>query len=609
MSPLELAKKAYARLKAERNGHGEGQIRQCAACEISEISEIRAPRLLVDTPDRLNMVVLAADNSKIVGLDLETTGLDPGRDRIRLLSLSTDTVGDGRFTYLVDAFRVDPAPLWEVLSDKELVIHNAAFDLAFLRAMGFTANTVHDTMLLSQLVYAGKDARHRLGDCAERELHKTIDKTEQLSDWSQNLTMEQIEYAVRDVDLLVELYDILAQKIHAAKLSAAAGTEMRCLPAVVWMSQQGVWFDRDVWQCLATVAAHDAESICQELNTAAPSKPGTLEGFEHWNWDSPQQVKEALAIAGCQVEDTADDTLAAVEHPLATLVRRYRDARKRSTTYGSDWLKHVASDGRIYPSWRQIGAASGRMSCSDPNMQQLPRGEYRKCIIAPAGRVLVKADYSQIELRIAAKVSGDEALLEAYLRGEDLHARTARNVLGIQEVTKQHRQLAKALNFGLLYGMGARGFRAYAKGQYGLKLTEKEAHSYRNAFFKSYPGLAAWHRRVRSRQSTETRTLAGRRRLLDSKTPDTQRLNTPVQGTGADGLKLALALLWERRDQVPGAFPVLAVHDEIVVEADAVQADRAAAWVKAAMIDAMAPMLAPVPVEVGVQVCRTWGGD
>jgi DNA polymerase-1 len=242
-------------------------------------------------------------------------------------------------------------------------------------------------------------------------------------------------------------------------------------------------------------------------------------------------------------------------------------------------------------------------------MQQMPRGEYRRCIVAPPGRVLVKADYSQIELRIAAKISGDKALLEAYQRGEDLHARTACNVLGIQEVTKQHRQLAKALNFGLLYGMGAKGFRIYAKSRYGLDLTDKEARSYREAFFKSYPGLAAWHRRVRCRQTTETRTLTGRRRLLDSKTPDTQRLNTPVQGSGADGLKLGLGLLWERREQVPGAFPVLAVHDEIVVEADAEQADAAAAWLKSAMVDAMTDMLAPIPVEVEVQVARNWGGD
>src|SRR5262249_44548710 len=192
---------------------------------------------------------------------------------------------------------------------------------------------------------------------------------------------------------------------------------------------------------------------------------------------------------------------------------RHRDASKRATAFGEAWLEdHLAADGRVYPSWRQLGAHSGRMSCSEPNMQQLPRGDHRRCVAASPGRVLVKADYSQIELRIAAKVSGDEALLAAYRASEDLHIKTAKNVLGVAEVSKEHRQLAKALNFGLLYGMGAKGFRHYAKTSYGVELTEAQAVSYRAGFFKAYPGLARWHQAVgRWRDQAEaTRTLHGR---------------------------------------------------------------------------------------------------
>jgi DNA polymerase-1 len=180
-------------------------------------------------------------------------------------------------------------------------------------------------------------------------------------------------------------------------------------------------------------------------------------------------------------------------------------------------------------------------------------------------------------------------------------------VLGIQEVTKQHRQLAKALNFGLLYGMGAKGFRVYARSNYGLDLSEEEAGRYGQAFFRNYPGLAAWHRRVgrSGKHMVETRTLAGRRRLGVERW--TEKLNTPVQGTGADGLKLALALLWERRGEVPGASPVLVVHDEIVVECDTDQAEAVAAWLRQAMRDGM-PWLDPVPVEVQVKTAPTWGG-
>jgi DNA polymerase-1 len=146
-------------------------------------------------------------------------------------------------------------------------------------------------------------------------------------------------------------------------------------------------------------------------------------------------------------------------------------------------------------------------------------------------------------LRIAALIAGDEAMLAAYGRGEDLHTATARLVLGVEAPSKEQRQVAKSLNFGLLYGMGHRGLRIYARSNYGVEMTEDQARDYRAAFFRAYPGLGRWHDRVRRRRAPESRTLAGRRRLFDDKTPDTQRLNAPVQGSGADGLKLALALL------------------------------------------------------------------
>jgi DNA polymerase-1 len=609
LTVLELARKSLARLKAQRNGHAVAPCPTPPTCAVSaKCAESPLYRLIRD-PAVLAAVATALDDTALVGLDLETTGLDPRADRVRLLSLALDTIDGGTFTYLVDCFAVDPSPLWEVLVGKELVLHNAAFDLAFLARLGFTpAGKVRDTMLLAQLLMAGTLERVTLSACCQRWLNRTLDKAEQKSAWTGELTADQVAYAALDVAVLGPLLKTLTVKIKAEGLAKTAEIEGRCLPAIVWMGRQGVGFDKGAWQSLARAAAEEADALRHELDRTAPPRPSTLDGYSLWNWDSAQQVKEALAEAGCRVNNTTDDTLAAARHPLAELLRRYRDARKRCTTYGGDWLKHVAEDGRVYPSWRQIGAASGRMSCSEPNMQQLPRGDYHRCVVAAPGRVLIKADYSQIELRIAAKISDDTALLDAYQHGDDLHVRTARSVLSIQEVTKEYRQLAKALNFGLLYGMGPRGFRQYARSNYGLDLTEEEAQRYRDAFLQSYPGLAAWQRRVRSRRTKETRTLAGRRRLLNDKTPDTQRLNTPVQGTGADGLKMVLALLWERRDQAPGAVPVLAVHDEIVVEADAAQAEAVAGWLKGAMIDAMAPLIDPVPVEVEVRICQTWGG-
>src|SRR5262249_38059839 len=142
--------------------------------------------------------------------------------------------------------------------------------------------------------------------------------------------------------------------------------------------------------------------------------------------------------------------------------------------------------GRIFPHWRQIGADTGRMACSEPNLQNLPRDPaYRRCFIAPPGRVLIKPDYSQIELRIAAKLAGEDRMIAAYQQGQDLHALTASLVLGkpAADITKDDRQIAKSLNFGLLYGMGLNGFRRFAKSEYNLNLTQNQARDYRSSFF------------------------------------------------------------------------------------------------------------------------------
>lgn len=447
--------------------------------------------LLVQDPAGLQVVAAALAGSTTVGVDLETTGLDPRSNRVRLLSLAVAGNGGRTPCYLVDCFAIDPAPLWPVLAEKELVLHNAAFDLSFLARLGFTPGEVRDTMLLAQLLTAGTTDKVGLAVCCRRWLRRDLDKAEQKSDWSGPLTADQLAYAALDVEVLVPLFQALHAEVVTARLTEAAGVEHRCLPAVVWLGRGGVPVDRDAWAGLALTAGEEAEQLCRELDQAASPKPTGGLFPEPWNWDSPAQAKQALGLAGCEVASTADEKLAELDHLLAHLLRRYRLARKRSGTYGTGWLSHLAADGRVYPSWQQVGAASGRMSCSTPNVQQLPRGGYRSCVAAPPGRVLVRADYSQIELRIAAKVSGDRALLEAFRRGDDLHATTARSVLGIEEVTKDHRQLAKALNFGLLYGMGAAGFRRYARSQYGLALSDDEARRYRAAFFKSYPGLGA----------------------------------------------------------------------------------------------------------------------
>ena len=255
------------------------------------------------------------------------------------------------------------------------------------------------------------------------------------------------------------------------------------------------------------------------------------------------------------------------------------------------------------------------MACDHPHLQNIPRsGPLRNYIRAPEGRVFVIADYSQIELRIAAKISGDTEMLSAYAEGRDLHTLTAQSLIGRDEISKDARKLAKAVNFGLLYGMGANGLRSYALRSYGVEMSLEEAALYRKRFFQTYLGLKRWHdneRRAWLSGNTETRTLTDRRRVDVQRLTD--RLNAPVQGAAADGLKLAL--LWERRNRCPGVVLVLVCHDEIVVERGVAQAVDVKFWLERAMIEGMDVVLndtdeVDVPVEVEARIARSWGeGD
>jgi DNA polymerase-1 len=289
------------------------------------------------------------------------------------LSLCCDTVDTGTVTYVVDCFEVDPSPLWPALAAVPIVGHNLLFDLQFLAAQsGFEPGECRDSMLMSQVLYAGdRRAKHNLAACVEREWGEVVDKTEQTSDWSADLTPAQLTYAARDAELTRRLHDALAPKLAEAKLTDAAAIENRALPAVAWLASAGVAFDKDAWQALATEAAAEAERLEGELDAVAPKRAQGEMFVSGWKWDSPQHVAEALKAIGNPVAGTADDTLAALDHPLAGLLRDYRSAKKRATTYGPKWLKGSDWRGRVYAGWRQCGAAPGRMAARRSGLSTL----------------------------------------------------------------------------------------------------------------------------------------------------------------------------------------------------------------------------------------------
>jgi len=574
--------------------------------EDAHLERFTAESLLIESEADLAAVLPEILAAPAVGLDVESTGLDPFTDSVRLVQLATDPA----WAYVIDCGRLPVVTLQPVLDRSRLLVgHHLKFDLRMLRAAGLTlpsdlGGRVFDTMLASLILDAGNrrpKGWHGLGAVAVRRLGAGLDKSVQLSDLSGALSEAQLGYAAADAAVLLPLRESLEAELRQHYLMRTAAAENRALPAMVWLEDSGVRFDLDQLDGLVDRATAAADDARRELDAAA----GRL-----LNWDSPKQVLELLREQGHEVADTSEATLKrlAVSSRTARAMLDYRNARTRLKLFGADFARHVhPATGRIHADFLQLGSRAGRMSCTSPNLQQVPADPaYRGCFVAPPGRVLVKADYSQVELRIAADITEDPKLVEAYRSGEDLHRLTAQRVLGKDEVTKADRQAAKALNFGLLYGMGVERLRQHAAQNYGVELTDEQAGEYRNKFFETYPGLRRWHRRQRNGEVV-TRTLLSRRRLGVVKF--TEKLNTPVQGSGADGLKLALGLLFQRRDQMPGAFPVLVVHDEIVIECPAEQADAAAAWVRAAMIDGMRAVVTEVPIVVETTAGESWAGE
>ena len=403
------------------------------------------------------------------------------------------------------------------------------------------------------------------------------------------------------------LHDYLQEKLERANLGGAAELELSALPAIAWLEFAGAPFDADAWVKLSEKAL--TEKLVLEGEIVA------LLGVPNLNLDSPKQVRAALEATGIVVPNTNEETLTEVadRHPVIGKFLAYREASKRANTYGIEFLKHIQSaTGRIHANYLQIGAATGRMSCREPNLQNIPREPaYRACVRPQEGRVLVKVDLSLIELCVAAGLSRDDNMIRAIAAGQDLHRLTAAALFRkpAEEVIASERAFGKSVNFGTLYGQGKKGLMEKAALQ-GLDITEAQAAEFQRRFTQAWPKLAAWQRRQMQSTNSSVRTASGRRRRLVGKDDrGTVRANTPVQGTAADGFKAALALLFKTRSRFPSAVPVLAVHDELVVECDEGDAEAVAEWVSECLGDGMRQFIDNVPISVDVTIAPTWGGN
>ncbi len=574
---------------------------------------------MIETVDQVESVSGELLSAKVIAVDTETTGLDPHTSRLRLIQMAVE----GSDTFIFDCFELLPdaaEKITEILTSPSVkVLQNAKFDLQFLRSeMISVSGWIFDTMLAAGLLRtSGGPRKIGLASLAEHYLHRVLSKDQQRSDFSSRLTGRQLDYAAEDARILLELRHQLLTEIKKHHLVEVARLEFACVYAVAEIEYNGIHLDRNKWSALREETEKiKADALC-ELYPFIGFPTVQLSMFDNQqsygnNLNSSRQVLKMLNDNGIHVENTSKHSLAQYgKHPLVVSLMKYRRASKALSNFLHSIPGQInISTGRLHPQYSQIGAWSGRMSCSRPNIQQIPRERaFRQCFTAPPGRKLIIADYSQIELRVIAQVSGDKRMIKAYRNCEDLHSLTAALILDKKTgtISKKERQAAKAVNFGLVFGMGASGLRAYALETYGVEMSSNEAEVFKKRFFTAYRGVEAWHRELQRKKPFSSRTLAGRKHTYGKNSGMSGRYNTPIQGSAADILKNALGMLYVALKGTD-TFIVAVIHDEVVLECDKTEAGETARLLKDIMEKAGLKYMKDVPVVAEVSIADNWAG-
>ena len=393
-----------------------------------------------------------------LGFDTETTELDPYEGNIRLVQLS-----NGRDTKVIDLkyfadkgdLKTLPelAPLRELLSAPKpiKIAHNAKFDAKWVgHHLGTDIGGIFDTLLASQLIAAGdQDRRHNLAEVANFFLGIEVDKSEQVSDWNApELTDSQIQYAAKDAAIMVALREKVVERLKQDGLVKVAKLEFDCVMPIARMELNGFYLDEARWREQLEKVKKEQAIVAMELQQmlSAGVAQASLFGVTEINLDSQAQVTDALKNLGVPVPETTRGWQLqplALEYPVVAKLLEYRGVAKAISSFGETILTYIKPDtGRIHADFRQIGAPTGRFSCNNPNLQQIPHDEaYRRCFRAPEGKKLVIADYSQVELRILADFSNDENFIKAFQTGADFHTITAAQVFNVkpEDVTSDQR--------------------------------------------------------------------------------------------------------------------------------------------------------------------------
>ncbi len=566
---------------------------------------------------------------KRFAFDTETTSLDYRIAQIVGFSVAFDA-NDAYYVPLAHDYEGAPEQL-----NRELILgqikpiiedasvqkigHHLKYDAHVLENHGIQLQGWYFDTMLASYVLNSVATRHGMDDVARLYLSHLTTTFEQVAGKGvKQKTFNQIEletaahYAAEDAHVTYRLYEVLNTKLqkHPELINILHNIEMPVARVLTMMEENGIELNLDFLDQLSVEFSNTIQDLENQITELAG---------QPFNVSSPKQVGEILfdklGLKGGKKTSTgqystSESVLEKIEHPITNLILEYRGLSKLKSTYTDGLLKQANNEThRVHTSYHQALTATGRLSSTDPNLQNIPVREdigrqIRKAFIAPKGRVLLAADYSQIELRLMAHFSQDDALVDAFNHGQDVHRRTAAEVLGIalDDVTSNQRRQAKAVNFGLLYGMSEFGLTRQ------LGFSREESRSYIGKYFQRYPGVLDYMERTRqvAREQGFVETILGRRLY----TPDIMAsnkmvkqgaeraaINAPLQGSAADIIKMAMIAV-EKILPKNQAKMLLQVHDELVFEVDEAIADDLAVKL-AEVMQSVLKISVPLVVEVG----------
>ncbi len=570
--------------------------------------------------------------AELVAFDTETTSLEPMQARLVGMSFCV-LAGRAAYLPLAHSFAGAPAQLsveralamlkpWLESEKHKKLGQNIKYDQHVLANHGVALRGIaHDTLLESYVLES--HARHDMDSLATRHLGlKTLTYDEVTGTGVGRIPFEQVDvaraaaYAAEDADLTLRIHRALFPKLEAAEklLYVYGSIELPAREVLFRMERDGVLIDAAQLEAMS----HELGQKMLELESRAHKEAG-----QPFNLGSPKQIAEiffekkgmpVVKKTPSGVPSTDEDVLEklALDHPLARMLLDHREISKLKSTYTDKLPKMVnPRTGRVHTNYGQATAVTGRLASNDPNLQNIPvrtpeGRRIREAFVASRGHAIVSADYSQVELRIMAHISGDENLLRAFGAGEDIHRATAAEVFGrsLKDVTPEERRYAKVINFGLIYGMSAFGLAQQ------LGLERATAQAYIASYFTRYPGVAKYMEEVRktARDRGYVETVFGRRLWLpEIKSSNPARrggaeraaINAPMQGTAADLIKLAMIAVrgWLDRERLSTKL-IMQVHDELVLEAPEDELARVKAEIPGLM-SGVAKLKVPLVVDVG----------